>query len=354
VQKATRFSKTEVVFVAVNSIITKLFLIFPATLVQIGKSASIIMSLYISALGYVILYFIARLYRSFCGQTIIEVTGYVFGKYARLVYSIMISATFIVINGLFLRCVSESINMSLMPDTDVNIISLIFIIGVCIAVFSGLKAIIRCHAVIVPVTLCVCIVLFLGSISSFDYNKIYPIFGDGLSSFALGSLLCSYFTDFFVIMLLMPYMDNKIKLRSVVNQSVVISSIVLIAIISAVLLAVENSTIIPVFKLGQNFKVRNYTPRLESVFTAAWFLSFYLNFSLLLYYSCKLFSNGKRYKTIIIPLGFIAFAISIIPQNIYDVNKWLDYLSFGRLFVFMLLPAIILSCANIKLRRKKR
>ena len=60
--KATEFSPKEVVLVAVNSIITKLFLLFPSTLTTVGKSSSIILCLLTAAAGVIILYAIAALY----------------------------------------------------------------------------------------------------------------------------------------------------------------------------------------------------------------------------------------------------------------------------------------------------
>ncbi len=350
-QKATRFSKTEVILVAVNSIITKLFLIFPATVIQIGGSASIILSLYISLIGYLILLFITILYKKFGNISIIKITENTFGKYFSIIYAFILAIIFVLINGMFLRCVSESISLSLMPETNVSIISLIFIIGVTIAAFSGLKAIVRCHAVIVPLTLFVVAILFAGSVSTFDYSKIFPLLGNGSSVFSIGALLCSYFSDYFVILFILPYVQKGVKLSNIITKTSIISALVLIFIISAVLLSVDNSTVIPVFKLAQNFELFGYTPRLESIFTAAWFLSFYLNFSLLQYFSCRLFCHKHNYKAAIIPLSIIVFVISIIPKTINDISKVLDYLSLARLVAFFAFPIIILAYSNFNTRR---
>ena len=82
-QKSTQFSLNEVVYVAVNSIITKLFLIFPATLISIGKSGSLILSVYISIIASITLYLIAFLYRKSGNKSIINITEDALGKFVK-------------------------------------------------------------------------------------------------------------------------------------------------------------------------------------------------------------------------------------------------------------------------------
>ncbi len=352
-QKSTEFSLCEIVFVAVNSVITKLFLIFPATLIEVGKSASLLLTIFITVIAYGVLMLIALLYKKFENKSILSICDYAFGKWGKVFYRVVLSLLFLIICGTFLRCVSESISLSLMPDININIISLTFISGVSIAVFSGLKGIVRCHGVIVPITLTVVIILFLGSVSSFEINNMFPLFADGVSTFVIGSLLCSFFTDCIIITLIIPYTKKDVTVARVFNLSTVVSFLALITVVSAVLFATDDNTFIPVFKLGQNFKAWEYTPRLESVFTAAWFLSFFLNFSLLLYFACKLMSGKKSYKPLIIPFAFIVFAISVIPKDIIILTKCLDIISVARLIILFALPIIALAVANIKVRRGK-
>lgn len=345
--KATEFSPKEVVLVAVNSIITKLFLLFPSTLTTVGKSSSIILCLLTAAAGVIILYAIAALYGKAGNKSIITITGKVFGKAAKRIYAYIIAAVFIIMCGLLLRSVSESINMSLMPAVDVNIISLIFIIGVSVAAYVGLKAIVRCHAVVVPITLAAAAVLFAGSIKSFDANDIYPVFGDGVKNLLYSLLFTTYFTDFFVITMIFPYMQKSAAAKPVIMRSAVYSSAVLIAIISAVVLAVENNTVIPVFRLAREFSFSS-SSAVESIFTSLWFLSFYLNFSLMLYYGCKLFAMNGSYSKIIVPFAFITYGISVLPSNITVLARWTEILDLVKLAVFFVIPIIILSASALK------
>lgn len=351
--KATEFSKKEVIFTAVNSVITKLFLFFPSSITNVGKSASIILCALTIAEGIIIMLIIGSLYNIFGGMGILKITQYIFGNTVKKIYAYIISAVFLLINGLMLRSVSESINMSLMPNVDVNLISVFFIIGVCIAVYSGLKPIVRCHAVIVPVTLAAAAILFLGSIKSFDTLSIYPVFGNGAKNLWYSLLFTSFFTDFFSIMLIFPYMQKDVAPKKVIMRSAYCSSVVLFGIISAVVLAVENNTVIPVFRLAREFSLSS-SSAVESVFTALWFLSFYLNMSVLLYYSCKLFTQCPQYYKTIVPFGFITFAISVLPKNIAALSRALDIMALVKLCVFFVFPIIILSAAAVKKRSAER
>lgn len=326
-QRATAFTEKELVFVMVNSIITKLYLLYPETVVSYGRSASFLLTLLIIGIGYLFIFAIAMLYQKFTLNRFIK---------------IIISLTLVCINGLFLRSVSESINITLLPNLGVNLISLFFLIGVCIAVLSGLKAIVRSHSVIVPITLGVTGLLFLFNLKYFNLNNMYPIFADGTSSFTPAIVLSSYFTDFFLVLLLAPYKAKQVNMKSVILKGFGISSIALIAIISCVLFTLNEQTIIPVYKLAQNISVGEYTPRLEVIYSFVWFLSFYLNFSLMLYLSCKLFCNGKTNKNTIIPLAFLSFAVSIIPKNILQLENSLKVLMYVKIIVFYCLPIIIL------------
>lgn len=351
-QKSTKFSLNEVVFVAVNSIITKLFLIFPATLISIGKSGSILLLVYISLIASIILYSIGFLYKKFGHKSIFEITKTTFGKFFNTIYTFVFSILLILITGLFLRCVSESINLSLMPGFRVSIISAMFLLTVSVSAFFGLKAIVRCHGLIVPITFAITLLLFLGNISSFDLTKMFPLIANNKEFFIHGVILCGFYSDFIIVTLILPYIQDDIKIINVVNKSFFISFFTMLLIVSAVLFATIDNSFIPVFNLGQSFKLGKFTPRIESVFTAGWFLSFFANFSLCLYFSCKLISGNKNYKLFIVPVSILIFIISLIPENIMQLTCFLDYLAVIRIVIFFILPVFILSVANIKERRK--
>ncbi|MBQ7075276.1 MAG: GerAB/ArcD/ProY family transporter [Clostridia bacterium] len=327
--KATAFSEKELIFVVVNSIITKLYLIYPKTVISYGKSASIVLTLSIIALGYVFVYTIAFLFNK---------RGLILNKTT----SIIMAITLICISGLFLRSISESINITLLPHISVHLISLFFITGVCIAVYSGLKAIVRSHAVIVPITLAVTVIMLLSNIKHININNIYPVLGDGLSSFTPVLMLSSYFSDFFLVLLISRYIRKNANTKKIILNGFAISSALLLVMISFILLTINESTIIPVYKLAQNIGVGLYTPRLEVIYSFVWFLSFYLNFSFIICMSTNLMSNGKTNKKLIIPLIITVFGISVLPRNTNQLEVSLNALMYIKIAVFYILPISIM------------
>ena len=327
--KATAFSEKELIFVVVNSIITKLYLLYPKTVISYGKSASILLTLSVIAVGYIFVFTVASLFNK-RGLKLNKIT------------SIIIALTLICISGLFLRSVSESINITLLPNISVHLISLFFITGVCIAVYSGLKAIVRSHAVIVPITLTVTLIMLLSNIKHININNIYPVFGDGISSFTPIFMLSSYFSDFFLVTLISKYMSKNTNAKKVIIKGFAVSSVILLLMISFILLTINESTIIPVYKLAQNIGVGSYTPRLEVIYSFVWFLSFYLNFSFIICMCNNLLCGGKTNKKLIIPLALASFIISILPKNTNQLEMSLNALMYVRIAVFYILPVVIM------------
>ena len=137
-------------------------------------------------------------------------------------------------------------------------------------------------------------------------------------------------------------MSKKTDINKVIKKGIATSSVILLLMISFMLLTINESTIIPVYKLAQNISVGTYTPRLEVIYSFVWFLSFYLNFSFIIYMSSYLVSNGKTNKKIIIPLAFTSFAVSVLPKNTQQLEVYLNSLMYVKIVVFYILPVLIM------------
>lgn len=344
-ETSTKFSSTELVFVISNSVISKLFLVYPSAFAALGASASIILAVFTSIIG--LLFTIATIYLYKNKKD--DISHMIGKKIFKIPFVILTIALFTGNQGYFVRSVAESLKISILPESPLFFITLIYMIGVLICSHTGLKAIIRAHSFIVPFTLIMALILLLSSVTNFDYYNIFPIMGNGSQMFMYFLILASYFADFMLLMFLMPFASEKATYKKIAIPSFIISSVMLIVIIAIYTLTIPYNTsgsfFIPVYRISQYVSYQSFLSRMESIFTIGWMLSYFITSATYLYVTSMLTGrlfNSKGYRPYMYAISLVIFGISFIPQNTNQLIEWSNFFATPRLIIGMLLPLLIL------------
>lgn len=350
-ETSTTFSEKELATVVANCIISKLFLTYPSAFSALAGSGSVVLALATVLAGGLMVALTVKLY----GKSRKGITDFIKGKTKKATFTAVAILLFTVNLALFTRSVSESIKISLLPQAPLWFVTLIFTVGILLFALTGLKATVRAHSFILPLTLAGVIVLLLSSAENFDIYNIFPLFGKGGVMFTYLWLLCSYFSDLFVLMFLMPFASNKVTFKGVAVKSYIISSAVLVAVILTYTLALPygswDGIFIPVYRIAQFINFKSFLSRLESVFCSMWLLSFYGNGATYLYLASMLtgrLTGAKSNRPAMCILTALITLLSFIPQSTSQLVQWANFYSVPKLVIGILLPWIIFTAGRVK------
>lgn len=354
-ETSTKFSNTELVFVITNSIISKLFLVYPSAFSALGASASILLSIFTCVMGVLFTTVVIHLYKN----KYADITNFINNKFFKIIFTILVIGLFVGNQGYFVRSVAESLKISILPDSPLFFITSIYMMGVLICSHTGLKAIIRAHSFIVPFTLVMVGILFTSSAKNFDYYNIFPILGNGSKMLPYIFVLSSYFADLILLMFIIPFASEKASFKNIAVTSYIISSITLVIIIATYTLTIPynatNSFFIPIYRVAQYINYQSFLSRMEPIFTIGWMLSYFMNSSTYLYIIAMLTGRlfkAKSYRPYMYTISLIIFGISFIPQNTNQLIEWSNFFSAPRLIIGMLIPLLILLMYKSKEDKK--
>lgn len=349
-ETSTRFSNTEITLVISNAIISKLFLVYPSAFAALGASAGIILALSTVFFGFIFTLVTLKLYK-----TKTDITELLPRKSLKIIFSIIIIALFTGNQGYFLRSVAESLKISILPDSPLFFITLVYMAGVVICSHTGLKAIVRAHSFATPFTLFVVAVLLFSSINNFDFYNVFPIFGNGTKMLPYIWVLASYFADFVLLLFIMPFSSQKASAEKIIIPTYVISSLALIVIIGIYTLVIPYTAsadfFIPVYRIAQYVNYKSFMARMESIFTIGWMLSWFLTSATYLYITSMIAGrmfNAKSYRPFMYGTALVTFIISLIPSNTNKLVEWSNFFAYPRLIAGMIIPITILYFARKK------
>lgn len=356
-ETSTKFSTAELALTVTNCIISKMFLTYPSSFAKLAYSSGIILALCTVLLGGVFFGIIIWLY----GNRRRCITALITNKYVRVVTTVIVCSLFTVNTALFVRLVAESLKVSILPSSPIFFVSLIFVIGLLVCSHTGLKAIVRAHSLILPFTLGVLLLLVISSIGNFDFTNIYPIFGRGVGMFGYLWMLCSYFADFLVFLLLIPFGSEKASFKKTTAIVYGISSAVLVGVIALYTLVlpqsdVQSSFFIPVYRIAEYINYKSFMSRLEPLFTVGWMLSFFGNGAIYLYLTSMLAGrlfNTKSNRPFMYGLSVLILILSLVPKNTAQLTDWSGWLSVPRFIICIILPIVILWINRIREAKKR-
>lgn len=246
--------------------------------------------------------------------------------------------------------------------TSPSFFNIALYLAAIIVAYLGLETISRLHAVFIPVSLATVVIITMMSLPNFNINFLFPIFGYGFDSIkndVLVSLNC--FTDWFVILLILP----NIRRKKLFCSSVTISYVVSICITAFITImfcgissgATKNDVSSPVLLLVQLAKVAGHVFRLDVFLLIVW------NFFALLYTCAILFFCAicikkafslSDHRPITLPLGVCVFAVSVFTEE-HPLIQYIYYYSHIICEIFgFLAPVIVLILISAKRRSVKK
>ena len=357
------FGNWEAVALLVNLICTKLFLDFPRTVAEQAGTASWILLLYISLLAFLGFFIISKLYEKFEGKDILDICQESFGQIGKIIIGIILLAFLIFITSIVLREYSEDMKIVAFIASPISFVNLFFLLTMIVGAYFGIEAIVRFHAVTVPIIVVGSIIIMVGVMPYADYTNVLPILGNGINEiFIKGFVKVSIYSEILILFLIVPYIKTNKNFKLVGYTSLGISTFFL-TLSAYMFLAVRSyptaiENFLPIYQLSRMINYGRFFQRIESLFLVMWVGAAMLYLSASFYFIVNIFKkmfNLEYYRPLIIPFAIIIFNLSLLPSNLIDAIKLhTQYFSNYSWIVTFLIIILVLIFARMASRKTKK
>ena len=321
-----RIGPIEAVSLAVVFISAKVFLTYPAFMVNLGLSAAwmvILVAVFFSLLAFLPLAFLMDKYP---GKSIIEIGEELVGPYLNILFTLGYLSFLLAVESMVLRQFAERALTVSIPQLPISVAMSGLLLGAVAACYMGLEAIARSTRISF---IFIGILLGLVIISTFPYwslNNMAPLWGPGLAEvMGSGIMKISLTSEIFLLAIIYPSINlnqnwNMWKLGS---YSLIIAGVILIITVVTYLLTfpvpVAKEIPLPTFEMARLIYFGRFLQRLEPIFLPMWALAALLKMTIGIYAMLSLTTGLLKlpyYRPFILPLAIITISVAFIPSNV--------------------------------------
>lgn len=169
-----------------------------------------------SLIGFVTVYITYQLHKLFPKQTVIQFSEQIIGRFSGKILSFLFLFFYIQITGQMTRIYGEFIVDSFLVKTPISLIIASMVLLCAFVVRGGLEVLGRVAELFFPVFIFTPLILIILLSPDFELKNLLPILGDGIMPSIKGAIVPQgWFTEFFLIIFLLPYItDTKKGLKS--------------------------------------------------------------------------------------------------------------------------------------------
>lgn len=355
----TKIGSISAIFLVITIMINHICLSFPKNILDSTGSATPLNIIYISILAVILVLLICTLFKRFPGQDILDISNFLFGKYFKFLIGILFLIFLLTNAGYLLSDFCEGLRIIYFARTNILYILAIFIITIIIVTKLGDKAITRANLLILPLALFSIIFIFVANAKNFVPQRIFPILGYGFdNTFIKGCGNLYAFGNISFLYFLPSYLKDVKQLKKVSIISIVISAIYLLLCLSSLLFmfpfTLSNQEIMPLYLASRYVEFGTFFQRVDSIFLLVWIWTMISHLSIIMMLSIKIAQKItfiKNRNILIYFFALIILIVSIIPQNLIQINFFENTIYKDMVLYFILLACIlILLFANIKYR----
>lgn len=353
----TKIKTKEAIMLIVSIVVSHTIVTLPATIIKDSKSAAILNIVYVSILALLVAYLIYCLFKKFQGQDIIDISTYLGGPFLKNVIGAIFIFYFISSSGILLRNFSEGLKVIYFPNTNILFIILAFIIAICITNSLSFHSNVKVISIILPFAIASILFLFIGNLSNFSFERMFPILGDGFyHTFvsSIGNIVA--FTGISCLYIIPPLLQKPEDFKKIALTGIGVSSVYLI-ICTATLLFMFSffsnvDEILPLYTAASYIEFGTFFQRLDSLFLLIWILEICCYLTIVSQFSSLIFkkmANLKYQKPFTFIFPILIFAIALLPKTV-AISRFLgDTLyRYVALFVVFGVGLFILILANFK------
>ena len=353
----TRIGNKEIIALLVTMTFNHTILNVTKTIIDTTASASLLNILYIGIIAIIFTCIICYFLNKFPTFDLLDISNYLGGKILKWVIGIFYIVYFIFFSGILLHMFASALEIIYFPQTKIFYIILLFIIGAFIACNFKYNAVYRVAVIIFPLIIISTLFLFFSDMQFFEFEKMYPIFGDGIfTTFVSGISNIFAFQCLAYIYFLPPKLRNPNKLKHVVVTAICLSCILLLICVAIILFMfngfIETDELMPLYSAVKYIEFGSFFRNMDSLFVLIWIISFVSYLSINLKISSGIFkkiTNIKNNYVLTFILSIVLLLCSIWP-NKYAISVKLadDVYKYTFIILALVISFLILLFAAIK------
>lgn len=342
-----KISPNEAVVLAVIFISTKVFLIMPAVMADLGATAGwmvIIVAALTALAGFLPL---AALLERFPGKSIVEIGEELVGPVINTLFSLAYLALFLAITSLVLRQFSERVLIAFIPEMPLSVSAFILLVGMIVASFLGITIMDRVSMLILVFLIVALAIMLLLTYPFWQVDYLFPFWGSGVAKILESGLLkSSIMSEVFIVALIAPFLTNA-GIRKIGLWSIAIAGLVMVIVEIVFLMVfpvpVASEITLPIYQMNSLIYLGRFVQRLEVIFIPLWYLTALLNLSIGLYGVVVIVTRMLRlpyHQPLVFPLAIIVVALAFWPPSV-GVTLMISQDIIGN---YSWVPAFVLPC----------
>ncbi|USK60646.1 GerAB/ArcD/ProY family transporter [Peribacillus asahii] len=358
-----KISSLQMAIMMFPTIVATAILGVPSVTAQYAKNDLWLSPILASLIGYVTVYIAYKLHKLYPKQTVIQFSERIMGRYAGKIIGVLFLFFYIQGTGLIIRQYAEFVVNSFLVTTPISVIMASMVFLCALGVHGGLEVLGRASQLFLPIFIVPLLFLIILVFPDLEFKNIFPILGNGMIPPIKGAIVPGgWFTEFFLITFLLPFLANQkkgMKYGMISVFAVMVLLIVVNLIVLFVLGLMTASRAYPLFNISRYISIADFFEHLESVVMAIWVAGAFVKISVF-YYAAALgtaqWLNLSDYRPIVWPLGILiaAFGFWSIPSAMGLQSFLVGAFPLYALLIQTIIPLFLLVIAVVRKRKRKR
>ncbi|WP_028402701.1 spore germination protein [Ectobacillus panaciterrae] len=299
---------------------------------------------------------IVKLGQQFPRKTFYQYSQEIVGKWVGGLLSLLIVCYFIMTCGFQTRSMTEVTSFLLLEGTPKWAIIMTFLWVGLYLVIDGINPIARLFDIIYPITIGIFLLVAFMSFGIFEIDNLRPVLGLGVMPVLKGIKTTALaYTGPEVMLLLVAFMEQPNKAVKAVLVGIFIPMIFYVITVVMVIGALSIDGVVtrtwPTLTLMRSFEIPGLLfERFESLLIVIWIMQMFATYAISLYIASL--GLAQLFKKNIHPFMFgllpVIYIIAMTPKNINDLFKLGDIVGDIALFLFGVMPPLLLIIARLK------
>lgn len=358
----TKIGNKEAIALLVTIAFNHIIMNVTKSIIDTTASASLLNVLYIGIVAIIFTSIVCYFLNKFPTFDLIDISDYLGGKVLKWIIGLLFVGYFIFFAAILLNMFSICLRIVYFQLVKTIYVVALFVIAAILAAMMRHNAIYRANFIIFPLLIISTLFIFVADYRYFIFEKMYPIFGNGLfTTFIAGLSNMFAFQGLAYIYFMPPTLKEPNKLKKIAITSVILSCIFLLISVAIILFMfngfVETDELLPLYSAVKYIEFGSFFQKLDSTFILIWIIALVSYLSIALKFSSnilKKLTNVENEKIFTYLLGIALFFLAIWQKN-YDVSTFLASTVYKWAFFILIvgIGLLVLLSATIKQKIRK-
>ncbi|MGN7470301.1 GerAB/ArcD/ProY family transporter [Brevibacillus sp. SAFN-007a] len=341
-------------------LMTGMMISFLRSVVQVAKMDAWFSQIVPACYALLVAYVLAELVRAYPGKNLFEIMFIICGKWIGGVVNGLLLFYIWVILALDIKGAADFLHISLLPQTPVEIILLVFVLVLMYYGKTSLEVAARVNEIYFPAYFIMYLLLYFLLMNEYSIERLEPILSTSLERIAVSNLLpLGVYGDVLLFGAFLHASSESRLLFAAMKHGIMIvcftTTIALLILLGVMGYVIAGRLNFPIYILVQQIHLTDFLDRVEMILFSLWFPAFSMK-AIFAYMAFLVgvgsFGGQLHYNTFNAPSGCFLVVTSLLAfSKVSDIDQFISY-SFPLLVLLFQVPLLLFLL--IAARRKKR